>query len=108
LQPPPGMLLVIEALAIILNKKAVKAIKKEDFWMEAKSMFNETQFVQKLLEFNKDAIKDETILKLKPYITDPTFTPAAVEKISVACRSLCEWIRAIENYYWVRTPVTTS
>eukprot|EP01119_Soliformovum_irregulare_P017766 TRINITY_DN5330_c0_g1_i3.p1 TRINITY_DN5330_c0_g1~~TRINITY_DN5330_c0_g1_i3.p1 ORF type:complete len:3685 (-),score=1128.16 TRINITY_DN5330_c0_g1_i3:1844-12898(-) len=99
--PPPGMLAVIEALCMLLGRKA----KKDDYWAEARIMFNEPHFIQKLLDFNIDNVKEETILKLKPYINDPSFTPAAVEKSSVACKSLCAWIRAVEHYYWVSKAV---
>ncbi|PRP87942.1 putative dynein heavy chain [Planoprotostelium fungivorum] len=103
--PPPGMVAVIEALCILLGKKSTKNMKKDEGWVEAKAMLNESHFIQRLLDFDKDNIKEEAILKLRPYIQDPQFTPAYVEKASVACKSLCAWVRAIEHYYWVSKAV---
>lgn len=40
-------------------------------------------------------------MKLKPYINNPQFVPAAIEKVSAACKSLCQWIRALETHYWI-------
>ena len=36
--------------------------------------------------------------RLKKYTQNPEFHPEAVGKISVACKSMCQWVLALENY----------
>ena len=31
-------------------------------------------------------------------LSNPLFTPAEVKSINVACKSLCEWIHAVNNF----------
>lgn len=109
--PPAGMTVVIDALCILFGRKPRKVdgprpgIRVDDYWPEGRVLLNDSHFLQHLTDFDKDNISEEAILKLKPYINNPHFVPSAVEKISVACKSLCSWIRAIENYYWVSKSV---
>ncbi|KAG6558071.1 hypothetical protein Mapa_000251 [Marchantia paleacea] len=56
-----------------------------------------------LLSFNKDAMENCTMEKLKPYMENPLFKPEKVRRISVACRSICIWIRAMYNYHYAKT-----
>lgn len=110
MNPPASMTIVIEALCIIFGRKPKKidgprGTKIDDYWSEAKVLLNDTHFLQKIAylnfipplltllvliqlltdyrDFDKDNIPEETILKLKPYINNPQFVPAAVEKISL-------------------------
>jgi hypothetical protein len=99
------MTVVIEALCIVFGRKPKKVdgprgAKIDDYWSEAKVLLNDTHFLQKIAyppflifvfckiclivrsDFDKDNIPEEIILKLKPYINNPQFVPAAVEKIS--------------------------
>ncbi|KAK7488391.1 hypothetical protein BaRGS_00020365, partial [Batillaria attramentaria] len=38
------------------------------------------------------------VTKLKKYSKEPDFKPEIVEKVSLACRSLCMWVLALEHY----------
>lgn len=63
----------------------------------------QVDFVKMLLSFNKDAMENCTMEKLKPYMENPLFKPEKVRRISVACRSICIWIRAMYNYHYAKT-----
>ncbi len=39
--------------------------------------------------------------RLKKYSQHPDFTPEKVGTVSVACKSMCQWVLAIEHYYFV-------
>lgn len=69
---------------------------------QAKRVLSDTNFMRSLEEFDKDAIPDAVMRKLRRYIDDPAFTPDAVGKQSRAALSLCMWVRAMEVYHrWV-------
>lgn len=71
---------------------------KNPDWNTSRQLLSDSQFLKKLYDFNKDNISEATIKKLKVYIDNPKFTPKAVEKISIACTSICLWVRAIDGY----------
>jgi dynein heavy chain len=31
-------------------------------------------------------------------VNDPKFVPSLIEKKSLACKSICQWVKAIDNY----------
>ena len=57
-----------------------------------------SRFLESLFKFDKDNISDSVISKIQPYIDNPVFTPANIEKVSKACTSLCLWVRCVLKY----------
>ena len=51
-----------------------------------------------LKDFKRDNIKESKLKKLKKYTQDPRFDPKLIEKKSQAGKSICQWVRAIDNY----------
>ena len=51
------------------------------------------KFLESLFKYDKDNIPEPVINKIQPYIDNPIFTPANIEKVSKACTSLCQWAR---------------
>lgn len=37
--------------------------------------------------------------KLKQYTTDPDFNPELMSKVSLSCKSICQWVLALEHYH---------
>eukprot|EP00771_Trimastix_marina_P003253 gnl/Trimastix_PCT/4478.p1 GENE.gnl/Trimastix_PCT/4478~~gnl/Trimastix_PCT/4478.p1 ORF type:complete len:2540 (-),score=952.78 gnl/Trimastix_PCT/4478:132-6824(-) len=108
-----GVRLVIEAMCIVL-RIAPKRVddpdnigkKKDDYWSAARSvLMNASQLLQQLLHFNFDTMTQAQIDKLAKYIDNPSFTPEVVAHSSVACKTICEWIRAAYRFYHVNLTV---
>ena len=76
-----------------------------DYWEPAKKMINDTNFLQSLLDFDRDAISAEVAAQVKPYLSNPDFDPDRVRKASVAACGLCKWVRAMMLYYDVEREV---
>ncbi|GBG69585.1 hypothetical protein CBR_g4417 [Chara braunii] len=113
-KPPPRLIIVLEALCIILRKdprrvrvphadNPNKMETIEDYWPVARELLSQVNFVQMLLSFEKDEMDDIIVDKLKPYMENPRFQPDQVGRISMACKSICTWIRAMYNYHSART-----
>ena len=60
---------------------------------------SEKNFLQGLLDFDKDHIPDSVMRKIRDqFIPDPDFKPSRVEKASFAAKGLCQWVRALDQY----------
>ncbi|XP_069482525.1 dynein axonemal heavy chain 6 [Ambystoma mexicanum] len=89
-KPPDLVMTVMEAISILLNAKPD--------WQTAKQLLGDSNFLKRLLEFDKENIKPQVLQKLQKYINNPDFVPEKVEKVSRACKSMCMWVRAMDLY----------
>lgn len=92
LNPHPKVLSVFQAASILLEDDISD-------WSDIKQALVKEDYVQRLFEFNKDAIKAETIEKLQPLITSPDFTEEEVAMVNGTASSVCVWILAMVFYY---------
>lgn len=51
-----------------------------------------------LRDFDKDNISDRTLRAISKYTSNPEFEPEKVGVVSVAAKSLCMWVIAMEKY----------
>ncbi|XP_077201567.1 dynein axonemal heavy chain 6 isoform X2 [Paroedura picta] len=89
-KPPDLVMTVMEAICILLNAKPD--------WATAKQLLGDSNFLKKLLEYDKENIKSQILQKLQKYMNNPDFVPEKVEKVSKACKSMCMWVRAMDLY----------
>ncbi|XP_053520536.1 dynein axonemal heavy chain 6 [Artibeus jamaicensis] len=89
-KPPDLVMTVMEAISILLNAKPD--------WSTAKQLLGDSNFLRRLLEYDKENIKPQILAKLQKYINNPDFVPEKVEKVSKACKSMCMWVRAMDLY----------
>ena len=67
-------------------------------WDSAKKVLGDSQFMNRLLNYDKDNIDKKVIKQVIKYYDNPDFTPEVVEKVSTAAKSLCMWCRAMKVY----------
>lgn len=58
----------------------------------------DTNFLKKLQDYDTDHIPESTLKKLKGYVDNKDFKPEIVAKVSKVCKSMCMWVRAIDEY----------
>lgn len=56
----------------------------------------ESNFIKQLVNFDKDNISDRVLKKIGHYCTQPDFHPEIIGRVSLAAKSLCMWVRAME------------
>uniref|UniRef100_A0A8C3ERS2 Dynein axonemal heavy chain 1 n=1 Tax=Corvus moneduloides TaxID=1196302 RepID=A0A8C3ERS2_CORMO len=107
-RPPPGVKIVIEAVCIMHGKKPKKVAgekigtKVDDYWEPGRALLQDpVQFLNSLYDYDKDNISDNVIKAIQPYIDNEEFQPAAIAKVSKACTSICQWVRAMHKYHFV-------
>ncbi|KAA0723088.1 Dynein heavy chain 2, axonemal [Triplophysa tibetana] len=58
----------------------------------------EGNFIKQLVNFDKDNISDRVLKTIGHYCTQPDFQPEIIGRVSLAAKSLCMWVRAMEVY----------
>ncbi|MGH0177674.1 UNVERIFIED_CONTAM: hypothetical protein FKN15_074253 [Acipenser sinensis] len=111
-RPPQGVKLVIEAVCIMKGVKPKKiagekpGTKVDDYWEPGKGLLQDPgKFLEGLFKFDKDNIGDAIIKTVQPYIDNEEFQPAAIAKVSKACTSICQWVRAMHKYHFIARAV---
>ena len=91
-QPPEDLVLVLDAVALLLDYPAG--------WDRAKKEMGQPKaFIKRLKDFDKDNIKAAKLKKLKnTFCANPKFDPELIKQKSVAGRSICMWARAMDKY----------
>ena len=90
--PPDAVRMVLEAVCILLGEKGD--------WDSAKKVMTDMGFLDKLRDYDKNALadKDALLKKLRVVTKRPEFDVDEIGKKSVACKSLAMWVKAMDNY----------
>ncbi|KAG7240353.1 hypothetical protein INR49_026924, partial [Caranx melampygus] len=111
-RPPQGVKLVIEAVCIMKGIKPKKVpgekpgTKINDYWEPGKGLLQDPgKFLESLFNYDKDNIPDSVISLVQPYIDNEEFQPDFIAKVSKACTSICQWVRAMHVYHFVARAV---
>ncbi|GAB5580480.1 dynein axonemal heavy chain 2 [Prionailurus iriomotensis] len=89
-RPPAQVEMVMQAVMILRGN--------EPTWAEAKRQLGEQNFIKSLIHFDKDNISDKVLKKIGAYCAQPDFQPDIIGRVSLAAKSLCMWVRAMELY----------
>ncbi|KAL0267127.1 UNVERIFIED_CONTAM: hypothetical protein PYX00_009482 [Menopon gallinae] len=89
-KPPPKVMLVMEAVCVL------KGVNPD--WTESKKLLGEQDFLRSLRDYDKDHIPEKTMKKIAMFTEDEEFEPEKVGAVSLAAKSLCMWVIAIEKY----------
>uniref|UniRef100_A0A667XC84 Dynein axonemal heavy chain 2 n=1 Tax=Myripristis murdjan TaxID=586833 RepID=A0A667XC84_9TELE len=89
-RPPALVETVMQAVMILQGK--------EPTWAEAKRQLGEANFIKTLVHFDKDNISDRVLRKISQYCSQVDFQPEIIGRVSLAAKSLCMWVRAMEVY----------
>ncbi|XP_063098619.1 dynein axonemal heavy chain 2 isoform X4 [Cavia porcellus] len=89
-RPPAQVEMVMQAVMILRGN--------EPTWTEAKRQLGEQNFIKSLIHFDKDNISDKVLKKIGAYCAQPDFQPDIIGRVSLAAKSLCMWVRAMELY----------
>ena len=89
-KPLPLVQKTMEAVCVLLQEKPD--------WDTAKRVMNDTGFLKRLYDFDKDNMPDKVLKQLKKHVESEDFMPDIVARQSNAAKSLCMWCRAMDVY----------
>jgi dynein heavy chain len=104
-KPPGGVKITMEAMCIMFGIKAEKVKdpdsgkKVDDYWGPAKKeLLGDPKFLDNLVNYDKDNMDPDMVLKVGKFCERDDFTPEMVLKGSVAAAGLCKWVHAMMLY----------
>ena len=86
------------ALVELTLAGVMTVLRKPPTWDEAKKQLGDSQFMEKLLKYDKDKLDDQLLKKINKYTSNPDYDAEKVGKVSMAARGLCLFVRAMEVY----------
>jgi len=97
---PPAIVVTVVAAVMVLMAKG--KVPKDRSWKAGKLlMSNVGEFLDNLLNYDKENIPQENLVEVKKYLTDPEFNPDFVRGKSLAASGLCSWVVNIVTFYEV-------
>jgi dynein heavy chain, axonemal len=90
LKPPEAVKTVMEAVCILLNERSD--------WTNAVSVLGQMDFLQRLINYNRESVTNSIFKKLRGIVSRPEFQPEIVAQSSEAARSLCIWSIAMYKF----------
>ncbi|XP_071447818.1 dynein beta chain, ciliary [Hetaerina americana] len=98
---PPGAVTNVTAAVMVLLAPNGK-IPKDRSWKAAKIVMAKVdQFLDGLINYDKENIHPEIIKAIQPYLKDSEFEPEFVRSKSAAAAGLCAWVINIIKFYEV-------
>uniref|UniRef100_A0A1I8M0L3 Dynein heavy chain n=1 Tax=Musca domestica TaxID=7370 RepID=A0A1I8M0L3_MUSDO len=98
--PPKAVVNVCAAVMVLFANNG--KIPRDRSWKAAKLMMVRVdQFLNDLVNYNKDNIHPNIIEVLQGYLKDPEFNPDKIVQKSVAAAGLCAWVINIHRYHQV-------
>ncbi|XP_067673689.1 dynein beta chain, ciliary-like [Haliotis asinina] len=99
---PPGAVVNVTAAVMCLLAPGGK-VPKDRSWKAAKSsvMAKVDQFLENLINYDKDNIPEACLKAVQPYLSDQEFNPDFIRNKSFAASGLCSWVINIVSYYEV-------
>ena len=112
LAKPPHLIMRIMDGVLLLQQKSIGAVQQDPerpcvkpSWTESMKLMSTPDFLQSLLKFGKDAMTEETVELVEPYIEMPDFTTEGAKKVSADVAGLACWVRAMCTYYHINKKV---
>ena len=99
--PPPAVVLVTEAVLVLLLGQDGK-IPKDRSWAKVKVVMAKVdQFLDQLVNYEKENIHQNVLTALQPYLNDSQFDPDFIRSKSAAAAGLCSWVINVVQFYIV-------
>jgi len=98
--PPPAVVNVIAAVMVLMAPNG--KVPKDKSWKAGKIMMGKVdQFLDALINYDKENIHENCLKAIKPYLDNPEFDPEFIRGKSFAASGLCAWAVNIVRFYQI-------
>ena len=99
---PPGAVLMVSGAVMVLLEGQKGKIPKDRSWAKVKLMMAKVdQFLDQLVNYDKEHIHPNILTAIDMYISDKDFDPDFVRSKSGAAAGLCSWVINVIKFYEV-------
>merc|ERR1719232_1504263 len=99
---PPGAVLMVTGAVMVLMDGQKGKIPKDRSWAKVKVMMAKVdQFLDALINYEKENIHPNILTALEMYLNDKDFDPDFVRSKSGAAAGLCSWVINVVKFYEV-------
>lgn len=96
--PPDAVVNVTAAVLVLFSEKG--KVPKDRSWKACKLMMGKVdQFLNDLINYDKENIHSDVQKAIQPYINDPEFSPEKIMSKSIAAAGLCAWVINIMRFF---------
>ena len=94
------------AMVELCLQGVMTVLKKTPTWEQAKKELGKPDFLNTLMNYDKDKhLNDELLKKIKKFVDNPDYEPENIGKVSGAAKGLCQWVHAMYVYGGVNKEV---
>ncbi|KAJ3091620.1 Dynein heavy chain 5, axonemal [Quaeritorhiza haematococci] len=112
LAKPPHLIMRIMDGVLLLQKRKLDQLTQDPdkpcpkpSWGESLKLMSSPDFLNSLVNFQKDEINGETVELLEPLLEMPDFNLEGAKKVSADVAGLASWVRAMSFYYGINKMV---
>ena len=99
---PPSAVLMVTGAVMVLVLGQHGRVPKDRSWAKVKAMMGKVdQFLDSLVNYQKENIHPNVLVALEPYLNDQDFNPDFVRTKSGSAAGLCSWVINIVKFYEV-------
>ena len=89
---------------MVLLQGGAGKVPEERSWAKVRIMMARTdQFINSLINFEKENIPSLVLTELEPYLKDKEFDPDVVRSKSAAAAGLCSWVINTVRYHQIHS-----
>ena len=88
--PPEMVRAVMDSVCLLLEREAT--------WATVRTLLADANFGRQLAALDLDAVPDRAVRQLNEQVVVGGFDPVAMGSVSVACKSICQWVLMVNQY----------
>ncbi|EDO35603.1 predicted protein [Nematostella vectensis] len=110
-KPPHLIMRIMDCVLLLMVKKVDPVVHDPErnmlkpSWSESLKLMSKSDFLNNLLNFDKDSINDETVELLAAYLEADDYNMETAKRVCGDVAGLCSWTRAMSTFFGINKEV---